>query len=177
MWRTCCTPFSIESLQYDAQTADYYYAGRSARALMDGALVAQFGQLHPDIAASRKLRQSVFIAEVYLDRLYATGLARSPLPAFAALSGGRARFFICLRRRSDLRKDPAQLSSGSAWRNCAALFRQRFSAEATFPRESIRCCFAPAFSPPSAPCGKMKWPQWSAQIIKSLESLGGKLRA
>ena len=32
--------------------------------------VAQFGQIHPDVAAARKLRQDVFVAEIYLDRLY-----------------------------------------------------------------------------------------------------------
>ena len=37
---------------------------------MDGATVAQFGQLHPEASEKRKLRQPVFIAEFYLDRLY-----------------------------------------------------------------------------------------------------------
>ena len=32
--------------------------------------MAQFGQIHPDVAAARKLKQDVFIAEIYLDRLY-----------------------------------------------------------------------------------------------------------
>jgi phenylalanyl-tRNA synthetase beta chain len=63
-------PFSQWTLYYDAQTADYYHPGRSARAVLDGATVAQFGQIHPDVAAARKLRQDVFIAEIYLDRLY-----------------------------------------------------------------------------------------------------------
>ena len=80
--------FQHKSLQYDAQTADYYYPGRSARALMDGALVAQFGQIHRVIAAARKLRQDVFIAELYLDRLYAQGLRAvryQPLPRYPAV--------------------------------------------------------------------------------------------
>jgi phenylalanyl-tRNA synthetase beta chain len=62
--------FSHWTLYYDAQTADYYHPGRSARAVLDGATVAQFGQIHPDVAAARKLRQDVFVAEIYLDRLY-----------------------------------------------------------------------------------------------------------
>jgi phenylalanyl-tRNA synthetase beta chain len=44
-------PFSQWVLTYDAQTAGYYHPGRSARALLDGAVVAQFGQIHPDVAA------------------------------------------------------------------------------------------------------------------------------
>ncbi len=62
--------FTAEKLHYDPETPDYYHPGRSARAVMDGTVVAQFGQLHPDVAAGRKLRQDVHLAEFYLDRLY-----------------------------------------------------------------------------------------------------------
>jgi phenylalanyl-tRNA synthetase beta chain len=82
------SPFSHWTLYYDAQTADYYHPGRSARAVLDGATVAQFGQIHPDVAAARKLRQDVFVAEIYLDRLYQHDLRQvryEPLPRFPAV--------------------------------------------------------------------------------------------
>jgi phenylalanyl-tRNA synthetase beta chain len=63
-------PFNQWTLYYDAKAADYYHPGRSARAVLDGATVAQFGQIHPDVASARKLRQDVFVGEIYLDRLY-----------------------------------------------------------------------------------------------------------
>ncbi len=81
-------PFSHWTLYYDAQTADYYHPGRSARAVMDGATVAQFGQIHPDVAAACKLRQDVFVAEIYLDRLYQHDLRQvryEALPRFPAV--------------------------------------------------------------------------------------------
>jgi len=62
--------FASWTLYYDSNTVDYYDPGRSARAVMDGTTVAQFGQLHPDVAAARKLRQDVFVGEIFLDRLY-----------------------------------------------------------------------------------------------------------
>src|SRR2546426_8628178 len=43
---------------YDSQTPEYYHPGRSARAIMDGICVAQLGQVHPEVAAKRKLRRS-----------------------------------------------------------------------------------------------------------------------
>ena len=61
--------FAHWTFYFDSQTADYYHPGRSARAVMDGATVAQFGQIHPEVAAARKLKQDVFVAEIYLDRL------------------------------------------------------------------------------------------------------------
>src|SRR5438874_2937006 len=81
-------PFEFKALHFDVETADYYHAGRSARAVMDGVPVAQFGQIHPDIAAARKLRQDVFIAELYLDQLYRHDLRQvryQPLARYPAV--------------------------------------------------------------------------------------------
>ena len=41
---------------------------------MNGTVVAQFGQIHPEVAAARKLRQDVFLAEFHLEALYKIGL-------------------------------------------------------------------------------------------------------
>ncbi|MGA8539314.1 MAG: phenylalanine--tRNA ligase subunit beta [Terriglobales bacterium] len=87
--------FSHWTLYYDAQSADYYHPGRSARAVLDGATVAQFGQIHPDVAAARKLRQDVFVGEIYLDRLYQHDLRQvryEALPRFPAV--GRDFSFV-----------------------------------------------------------------------------------
>ena len=71
---TLLEAFGYKALYFDANTAEYYHPGQSARAVMDGSTVAQFGQVHPEVAAARKLKQDVFLAEVYLDRLYVHGL-------------------------------------------------------------------------------------------------------
>jgi phenylalanyl-tRNA synthetase beta chain len=168
--------FQHQTLTYDAQTSEYYHSGRSARALMDGALVAQFGQLHPDVAARRKLRQSVFVAELYVDRLYPQGLRvvrYQPLPRYPAVERDfsfvfdDAATFEQIQRAvialglAELRSFiPVEIFRGG---NVPAgryslLLRARFqSAERTLREEEVA--------------------QWSAQIIKALESLGGKLRA
>jgi phenylalanyl-tRNA synthetase beta chain len=81
-------PFSYWELGYDARVSEYYHPGRSARAVMDGAVVAQFGQIHPAVAAHRKLKQEVFVAEIYLDRLYQHDLRAAryeALPRFPAV--------------------------------------------------------------------------------------------
>jgi phenylalanyl-tRNA synthetase beta chain len=68
--------FACGELSFDRETEEYFHPGRSARALMDGAPVAWFGQVAEDVKAARKLRQDVFLAEFDLDRLHATGLRR-----------------------------------------------------------------------------------------------------
>jgi len=66
--------FSCGELSFDRETADYFHRRRSARALTDGAVVAQLGQIAEDAKAERKLRQDVFLAEIDLERLHAIGL-------------------------------------------------------------------------------------------------------
>jgi len=61
-------------VSYDREAAEYFHPGRSARARVNGAVVAQFGQIHPEVAAARKLRQDVFLAEFDLELLYKNGL-------------------------------------------------------------------------------------------------------
>ena len=168
--------FQYRSLRYDAHTADYYYPGRSARALMDGALVAQFGSIHPDIAAARKLRQSVFIAELYLDQLYEQGLRvvrYQPLPRYPAVERDFSFVFddgvtfeqieqtVAGISLTDLRDfAPVEIFRGGNVPpgKYSLLLRARLqSSERTLKEDEVA--------------------QWSVQIIKALEGLGGKIRA
>jgi phenylalanyl-tRNA synthetase beta chain len=72
--------FSARSRYFDAFPIDtglmppWLHPGRSARAVVDGVTVGYFGQLHPDEAHRRKLKQTVFVGELYLDRLYKQAL-------------------------------------------------------------------------------------------------------
>jgi phenylalanyl-tRNA synthetase beta chain len=168
--------FQHQSLKYDAQTAEYYCLGHSARVLMDGALVAQFGQVHPHIASARKLRQSVFIAELYLDRLYPQGLRvvrYQPLPRYPAVERDFSFVFadgvafekiqqtVIRLGLTELRSFvPVEIFRGGKvpGSRYSLLLRARFqSAERTLREDEVA--------------------HWSAQVITALEGLGGQLRA
>src|SRR6266498_3315113 len=82
---TVLNAFDHRVLQFDEKTADYYQTGRSVRMLMNGAPIAQFGVLHPEVAAKRKLRQEVWIAEISAEELYKSPLRivqYEPLPKY-----------------------------------------------------------------------------------------------
>ena len=76
--------FALRSFYFDTFAAGagitppWLHPGRSARAVADGLTVAWFGQQHPAQAQQRKLRQSVYAGEIYLDRLYRLPL-RQPI--------------------------------------------------------------------------------------------------
>jgi phenylalanyl-tRNA synthetase beta chain len=81
--------FETKNVYYDAHSAGWLHPGRSARVVVDGTTIARFGQLHPELAASRKLKQEVYVAEVSLDRLYQRELRQphyKPIPRFPAVS-------------------------------------------------------------------------------------------
>jgi phenylalanyl-tRNA synthetase beta chain len=49
---------------------EWLHPYRSARVVAEGLTVGWFGQLHPRLAAERKLKEPVLVGEIYLDRLY-----------------------------------------------------------------------------------------------------------
>jgi phenylalanyl-tRNA synthetase beta chain len=168
--------FHHDLLSFDTQTSDYYHPGRSARVALDGLLVAQFGQLHPEIAAQRKLRQETWVAEVYLEPLYKHPLRRiqfepvAKYPSverdFSFLFANQVKFenierAIAKLSIPELRKfAPAEIFRGGKLPagNYSILLRASFqSRERTLRDEEIA--------------------RWSASIVKALEALGGTLRA
>ena len=76
--------FAPRSFYFDTFSADsgivpsWLQPGRCARAVADGLTIAWFGQLHAALAQQRKLRQSVYVGEIYLDRVYQMPL-RQPI--------------------------------------------------------------------------------------------------
>ena len=168
--------FKHDSLCFDAKAAEYYHPGRSARAVMDGATVAEFGQIHPQIAAARKFRQEVFVGELYLHQLY--------------------RHSFGQRRYQALPRYPAVERDFSFSFSDSVLFSQIESAVTNLGIAELRS-FTPVeiFRGGIIPAGKYSLllratfqsrehtlredevAQWSSQIIRSLEPLGGSLRS
>ncbi len=168
--------FEHGALYFDAHAAGHYHPGRAARAVMDGATVARFGQLHPDAAAARKMRQDVFLAEVFLDRLYKHALRRpryDAVPRFPGVERDFSFFFgedvtfekirstVAGLKLAELRRfDAVEIFRGGAVPSgqYSILLRALFqSGERTLRDEEVA--------------------EWSSRIIAALNKLGGTLRA
>jgi len=168
--------FEHSAAIYDAQVPAYYHPGRSARVVLDGTPVGQFGQLHPDVAAARKLKQEIWLAEFDLETLYALGLREpryQPLPRYPTVERDFSFTFadsvlfenvqqaVTHLKIAELRSfEPVEIFRGG---NVPAgkysmLVRALFqSNERTLREEEVA--------------------QWSAQIVQALEGLGGTLRS
>jgi phenylalanyl-tRNA synthetase beta chain len=160
---------------YDRETAEYFHPGRSARTLLNGAVVAQFGQVHPEVAAARKLRQDVFLAELDLEQLYKIGLRPirfTPLGKYPAVERDFSFIFAddvtfdAMRKAAlgagvaELREfRPVEIFRGGAIAagKYSVLLRARFqSAERTLREDEVA--------------------QWSGKIVAALTGLGGSQR-
>lgn len=159
-------------VSYDRETAEYFHPGRSARARVDGAVVAQFGQIHPEVAAARKLRQDTFVAEFDLDQLYRNGLRPvkfAPLGKYPAVerdfsfvfaddvSFAKVRDAVASVGVAEVREfRPVEIFRGGtiAAGKYSVLLRVRFqSAERTLREDEVA--------------------QWSGKIVAALVARGG----
>ena len=167
--------FQHNNLYFDDKAPEYFHPGRKARAVLDGETVARFGQLHPEVAAARKLRQDVFLAEVLLDRLYRRPLREpkyqriSKFPAVGrdfsfffddAVSFERIRSAVIGLGIGELQSfSPAEIYRGEkvgAGKYSTLLHAEFQSQERTLRDDEVA--------------------QWSAQIVKALEALGGSIK-
>jgi phenylalanyl-tRNA synthetase beta chain len=168
--------FASEKLHYDSDTPDYYHPQRSARAVMDGTVVAQFGQLHPDVASARKLRQDVFVAELYLDRLYEHDL-REPryraLPRYPAVE----RDFSFVFADSVIFEQIEQAVNKLRLTELRSFVPVEIFRGGNVPPGKYSILLRSVFQSGDRTLREDEVARWSDQIIKALEGLSGILRS
>jgi len=173
---TLLNTFSAHALVYDRETAAYYHPGRSARAVLDGTPVAQFGQLHPEVAATRKLRQDVFLAEFDLNRLYELGLREpqfKPLPRYPAVERDFSFLFADAITCEDLERAIISLKLSEL---CGFKPVEIFRG-GNVPAGQYSVLLRVIFQSGERTLRENEVAQWSAQVIEALQKLGGKIRA
>jgi phenylalanyl-tRNA synthetase beta chain len=69
---------------------------RSARVVAEGLTVGWFGQLHPNEVAARKIKGSVLIGEIYIDRLYKLPLRKPAARDISRFQSVRRDFSLIL---------------------------------------------------------------------------------
>ena len=168
--------FAYGTLYFDPHSADHFHPGRSARAVMDGKTVARLGQLHPRLAAERKLKQEVFLAELDLERLFEHTLRKpryQPISRYPevdrdfsflfddAITFERIRATIVALRIAELtRLAPVEIFRGG-----------------NVPAGKYSLLLRVAFQSSDRTLRDDEVALWSQQIVKALEALGGSQRA
>ena len=173
---TLLAAFQHGGIDYKADAADYYHPGRSARAMMDGEVVAEFGQIDLEIAAGRKLKQDIFVAELYLDRLFKRRLRAvryEALPRYPAVERDFSFVFDDSIEFATIEKAVAGLRLGEL-RSFIPV--EIFRGGAT-PAGKHSLLLRATFQSIERTLREDEGGRWSGEIVKALESLGGTLRA
>ena len=172
--------FQHSSLYFDAMTTPYFHSGRSARALLDGETVARFGQLHPEIAAARKLRQDVFIAEVLLDRLYKHALREPKYERISKFPAVERDFSFVFSDSVTFERIRSAVEALGITEMQLFAPREIYRGEKTHGEKvgdgKYSVLLHAEFQSKERTLRDDEVAQWSTQIVQTLEKLGGVLR-
>jgi len=175
--------FQHDSLSFDAKLPAYFHPGRSGRAVMDGETVAHFGQVHPDIASSRKLKHDVYVAEVFLDKLYLHDLheARySPASKFPAVERDFSFVFDDAVSYEQIRQAIEKMKIPELQNiQPVELFRPepKSQKQGSIPAGKYSLLLRTTFQSGERTLRDEEVAKWSEQIVKALQSLAGTQRA
>jgi len=171
--------FASRSLYFDALLLPaWLHPGRSARAVLDGSTVAYLGQLHPAEAERRKLKQPIYIGEVYLDRLYKHSL-RQPVAEELSRYQAVRRDFSFLFPDSGTWATIEQALNGLALAELRSFTPKEILRDAKgdrVPAGHFSLLLGTVFQPRERTLREEELQQFSQRIIAAMESVGGKLR-
>jgi phenylalanyl-tRNA synthetase beta chain len=97
--------FEMRSVYFDRFPAEagltpaWLHPYRSARVAAEGETVGWFGQLHPREAAARKVKDTVLVGEIYIDRLYRLPLRKPAAREISRFQPVRRDFSLILDER------------------------------------------------------------------------------
>jgi len=168
--------FEIRTLAFTPNADAVYHPWRSAKVMADGQLVAQIGQIQPDFATARKLKQEIYVAEIYLNQLFPLGLRTSryqPLSKFPAVDRDFSFTFTDAVSFEQIESAVQALKIAEMQSfKPAEVFRG-----GTVPAGKYSLLVRAQFQSADRTLRDDEVAQWSAQIIKAMEALGGSMRS
>jgi phenylalanyl-tRNA synthetase beta chain len=174
--------FARLSVYFDAFPAELHllpswlHPGRSARCVLDGETVAFFGQLHPEEAERRRLKQAVYLGEVYLDRLYRHALKRPVAQELSRFQPVRRDYSLLVPNRVDWQ------SVADALASLAIPELVNFQpAEILRAGQAVRpghysMLVSATFQAPDRTLQDEELQAWSLRLVQALETLGANMR-
>jgi phenylalanyl-tRNA synthetase beta chain len=174
--------FAARSLYFDRFPAAsglmpaWLHPGRSARAVVDGATVAWFGQLNPAEAERRKLKQTVWVGEAWLDRLYRQELRQPAVQELSRFQAVRRDFSVLLPERVTYATLAATVEALAIPEMQSYAAKEVLRGGKQIPEGQYSLLLGVVFQSHERTLREEEVQQWSRQVLNALEGLGGKLR-
>ena len=173
--------FQTRDTHFDRFPADcgvtpaWLHPYRSARVVVDGLTVGWFGQLHPSEAAARKMKDSVLIGEIYLDRLYKLPLRRPAARDISRFQPVRRDFSLVLDQgiswdRIDKALASLQIPELVEWR-AAEVFR-----DARLGAHDYSLLVSATFQAPDRTLREEELQSFQSRVIEAVGKTGARLR-
>jgi len=156
-------------------TPEWLQPYRSARVAIDGSTVGWFGQLHPREAAARKLKETVLVGELYLDRLYKQNLRKPVAREISRFQPVRRDFSLVLDQsvaweRIDQALAALELPELVDWR-VREVFR-----DARLGASEYSLLLGTTFQAANRTLRDEELQSFQARVIDAVSSAGGRLR-
>ena len=168
----------LNNTVYDTNgVAAYFHPGRSARAILNGREIAQFGQLHPDIAAARKFRQEVFIAEIDLDLLYRDKLHQPRYTSLSKFPSVDRDFSFVFNAGTCFEEIYREIKLGLGLTELRDFTPIETFCGGNVPAGKYSLLLRAIFQSTDRTLREEEVAEWAAKIIAALQTLGGTQRA
>jgi phenylalanyl-tRNA synthetase beta chain len=179
---TLLSAFEHECLRFEAESSvEYLHPGRSARAVMDGVVVARLGEIHPEVTAARKIKQGLYVAEFLLDSLYRHPLRRpqyKPLSRYPAIERDFSLVFDAEVAYAQIEAALANLHIPELQDFAPAdLLRGKLAEKAGIPAGKYSLLLRVKFQSSERTLRDDEVAAWSEKIVDALARLGGNLRS
>ena len=185
--------FQAKSVYFDSFPAEagitppWLHPYRSARAVVEGSTAGWFGQLHPRLAAERKLKEAVFVGELYLDRLFRLPLRKPAVRDISRFQPVRRDFSLILPEKTQWAQIDSALSalvaSGVAelidWR-VREIFRE--APHTSKPGSGLNAgeyalLLGATFQAPDRTLREDELQSYSSSVVEAVSAVGGRLRS
>ena len=174
--------FETKAIYFDRFPADagitpqWLHPYRAARLVAEGATVGWFGQLHPNEAAARKLKDAVLVGEVYLDRLYKLPLRKPAAHEISRFQPVRRDFSLVLDESVawaalDGALEELQIPELVDWR-VREVFR-----DARLGKGEYSLLLGTTFQAPDRTLREEELQSFQARVVEAVSKVGARLRA
>jgi phenylalanyl-tRNA synthetase beta chain len=174
--------FQVRSVYFDrfpAQaglTPAWLHPYRAARVAAEGTTVGWFGQIHPNQAVARKLREPVLVGELYLDRLYDLPLRRTAVREISRFQPVRRDFSLVLDESVgwesvDQALAGLQIPELVEWR-VREVFR-----DAKMAAHEYSLLLGATFQAPDRTLREEELQEFQARVVEAVGKVGARLRA
>ena len=148
---------------------------RSARVVAEGLTVGWFGQLHPHQAVARKIKNTVLVGEIYLDRLYKLPLRKPVAREISRFQPVRRDFSLVLDQsipweRLDKALASLQIPELVEWR-AAEVFR-----DARLGTREYSLLVSATFQAPDRTLREEEVQSFQSQVLEAVNKAGARLR-